>query len=228
MVVLVSPSYYQQRKAFYGNYCTVKPLLFRWSTLSADHIIKIMRVKPDDNQLYVAQLLNLLRSYQRQGIVPDFNAFMTEVQSMCNLKMQTGPLEQRIRLLSSLVLESTINASLQSVADDVLHSCRSGMLVVVDMTDPLLSSEEVNGIFQVLVEQFRALPVSTSNCGKLLAVDEAHKFMSGDSSDGLSEAIVNIARLMRHDGMRLIVSTQSPKALVPELLELVTVAALHR
>lgn len=52
--------------------------------------------------------------------------------------------------------------------------------------------------------------------------------MDGIKSDGLSEAIVNIARLMRHDGMRLAVSTQSPKALAPELLELVTVAFLHR
>lgn len=30
MVVLVSPSYYLQRKAFYGDYCDVRPLLFRW------------------------------------------------------------------------------------------------------------------------------------------------------------------------------------------------------
>ena len=83
------------------------------------------------------------------------------------------------------------------------------------------------GIFQVLTEQFRSIPVS-SNSGKLLVLDECHKFMSGDASDGLSAAIVDVARLMRHDGMRLLVSTQSPKALAPELLELVTVAVLHR
>jgi DNA phosphorothioation-dependent restriction protein DptH len=32
---------------------------------------------------------------------------------------------------------------------------------------------------------------------------------------------------MRHDGIRLVVSTQSPKALPPELLELVSIAVLH-
>jgi DNA helicase HerA-like ATPase len=47
-------------------------------------------------------------------------------------------------------------------------------------------------------------------------------------TDGLSGAIVNIARLMRHDGIRLVVGTQSPRALAPELLELVTVAVIHR
>ena len=49
--------------------------------------------------------------------------------------------------------------------------------------------------------------------------------MNGDTTtDGLSASIVNIARLMRHDGD---VSTQSPKTLAPELLELVSVAVLH-
>lgn len=64
----------------------------------------------------------------------------------------------------------------------------------------------------------------------MLAVDEAHKFMDGgsDGGDGLSRAIVNCARLMRHDGLRVLVSTQSPQALAPELLELVSVCALHR
>ena len=64
--------------------------------------------------------------------------------------------------------------------------------------------------------------------GKLLVIDEAHKFMDGVSTDGLSNAIVDIARLMRHDGIRLVVSTQSPKALAPELLELSSVAVMHQ
>jgi hypothetical protein len=63
---------------------------------------------------------------------------------------------------------------------------------------------------------------------ELLALDEAHKFMNGVAADGLSEAVVNVARLMRHDGLRLAVSTQSPAALAPELLKLITVAVLHR
>lgn len=52
--------------------------------------------------------------------------------------------------------------------------------------------------------------------------------MDGVSTDGLSNAIVDIARLMRHQGIRLVVSTQSPKALAPELLELSSVAVMHQ
>lgn len=51
--------------------------------------------------------------------------------------------------------------------------------------------------------------------------------MESSSSDGLSRTIVDMARLMRHDGLRLALSTQSPKSLAPELLELVSVALIH-
>jgi hypothetical protein len=226
MTVLVSPSYYLQRRSFYGDYCTVRPLLLRWHTLTADHIKRIMRIKDGDNQLYVASLLDLLRRYQRVGRIPKFGEFIREVHSVCQIKGQDGPLTQRMALLSSLVAESDVNEPLAASGGDLLNCCEPGTLVVVDLTDPLLSSEEANGIFQVLTEQYRAMP--SRGRGKLLALDEAHKFMRGDAADGLSQAIVNVARLIRHDGMRLAVSTQSPVALAPELLELVTVAALHR
>jgi hypothetical protein len=93
MVVLVSPSYYKQRKAFYGDYCTVKPLLLRWHTLTADHIKRIMRIKEGDNQLYIASLLDLLRRYQRQGVVPEFGGFVRQVAALCNAKV-CGPRER--------------------------------------------------------------------------------------------------------------------------------------
>jgi hypothetical protein len=51
--------------------------------------------------------------------------------------------------------------------------------------------------------------------------------MSGVKSNGLTEAMVNVAQLMRHNGMRLRVCTQSPKALALELLERVTVGCLR-
>ena len=158
-------------------------------------------------------------------MLPDFSAFLRQVREKCNVQGQSGPLDQRIALLESVVAESAKNASLLEESLD-LSACSKGgyHLIIADLTDPLLSKEEANGLFQVLTEQFRTLPTMG---GKVLCLDEAHKYMTGEKADGLSEAIVNVARLMRHDGIRLAVSTQSPKALAPELLELVTVAALH-
>jgi hypothetical protein len=224
--ILVSPTFYKQRKAFYGDYCTVRPLLFKWSSLTADHIKRVMRIETGANQLYVASFMTLLRGYQRRAVVPEFARFIEEVKEMCNLKGQLGPLEQRIALLESMVAESDVNKDIVDESMDLAKALSSGLdLIIVDLTDPLLSKEEANSLFQVVTEQFRSIPVAG---GKILALDEAHKFMDGIQSDGLSEAIVNVARLMRHDGIRLAVSTQSPKALAPELLELVSVAVLHQ
>ena len=224
-VILVSPAFYLQRKKFYGDTCTVKPLLFRWRSLTADHIKRIMRIESGDNQLYVASFLDLLRSYQKKAVVPDFADFLKQVRNVCSIGTQKWPLDQRINLLESIVAESEKNSGLVGESLDLVSSSKDGYhLIIADMTDPLLSKEEANGLFQVLTEQFRTLPTKG---GKVLMLDEAHKYMMGEKSDGLSEAIVNAARLMRHDGLRLVVSTQSPKALAPELLELVTIAALH-
>ena len=224
-VILVSPAFYKQRKKFYGDYCSVKPLLFRWRSLTADHIKRIMRIENGENQLYVASFLNLLREYQKQAVVPEFADFMGQVRKVCSASSQKGPLDQRIALLESVVAESPQNATLVGDSLDLMSASKQGIqFIIADLTDPLLSKEEANGLFQVLTEQFRTLPTKG---GKVLCLDEAHKYMDGVKADGLSEAIVNAARLMRHDGMRLVVSTQSPKALAPELLELVTIACLH-
>ena len=224
MLILVSPTFYQQRRAFYGDHFVVKPLLLRWRSLTADHIKRIMRIHDDDGApLYVATMLNLLRRFQRAGVLPSYADFIHCVTAECDVKGQNAPLVQRLKLLTSIVAESTENADLVALGGDVETTCEPGRLVVIDLTDPLLSASEANGIFHVALEKFRALPL---RCGKVLALDEAHKYMT--SGDGLSHAIVNLARLVRHDGLRLIVSTQSPLALAPELLELVTIGLLHR
>ena len=64
------------------------------------------------------------------------------------LQTQTGPLTQRLALLESLVAESALNADIADQGMDLARACQPGALVAVDLTDPLLSSEEANGIFQ--------------------------------------------------------------------------------
>ena len=61
VVVLVSPSFYAQRKRFYegsgtnaGRY-RVLPLLFSWNSLDAVQLKKLMRLNENDNQLYVSK-----------------------------------------------------------------------------------------------------------------------------------------------------------------------------
>lgn len=230
VVILVSPAFYIQRKKFYGDEFEVRPLLFRWSLLGADQLKKLMRLAENDGQLYVSVMLDLLRKYQREDKVPVFADFLGEVQRECNLKAQSGPLEQRLKLLESVVRESDKNKDLAAEHIDLGDLMAGGTLVVADLTDPLLSADEANGIFQVLLEQFRKKQLK-DNVGKVVAFDEAHKYLTGEGGksgkDELSAAIVDTVRLMRHEGMRILVSTQSPLKLPSELLELVSVTVAH-
>jgi hypothetical protein len=95
------------------------------------------------------------------------------------------------------------------------------------MTDPMLSPRDADGIFQVLLQQFRQVDVD-GKCGKLVICDEAHKYFDQRGNYGLAASVVETVRLMRHEGMRVVVSTQSPTTMPQELLELSTVTVLHR
>jgi ATPase family associated with various cellular activities (AAA) len=106
---------------------------------------------------------------------------------------------------------------------------QDGALVIADLTDPVLSAEEANRIFQLLLQQFRTVRKS-----KVVVLSEAHKYMkssssssSSDSSSGLASELVHVARQLQQQNLRIVVSTQSPRVLPEELLELTTLVAVH-
>jgi hypothetical protein len=109
-----------------------------------------MGVKDTDSQLYVSTMLNLLKRYQRAARMPPVAKFFEEVRDACYVAGQEGPLGQRIALLESLIAESDINKNVRGIGGDLYGQCTPGHLVIADMTDPLLSKSDVNGIFQVL------------------------------------------------------------------------------
>ena len=155
--ILVSPTFYKQRKAFYGNYCTVRPLLCRWKSLTADHINRVMGITSFDNQLYVASFMTLLRRYQWQAVIPMFTKFIQEVTKLCNIKTQSGPLGQRIALLESVIAESKVNKDIAAVSMNIEQAMATELnMIIVDLTDPLLAKDDANGLFQVVTEQFRS------------------------------------------------------------------------
>ncbi|KAI8585430.1 hypothetical protein BDZ88DRAFT_491974, partial [Geranomyces variabilis] len=98
-------------------------------------------------------------------------------------------------------------------------------IIVVDMTDPMMTASESNSVFQVMLTAFLG---TTTPAGKLVVLDEAHKYLAKDGQDGLALALVTACRQIRHVGLRICVSTQSPEVLPAELLELVSVALIHR
>eukprot|EP00038_Savillea_parva_P029666 m.72616 g.72616 ORF g.72616 m.72616 type:complete len:607 (-) comp8793_c1_seq1:396-2216(-) len=227
VLVLCSPSFYKQRREYYDGICEVRPLLFRWSRLKAQQIKMLMKLDESAPQLYVALMLDVLRGYQRKAKLPAFRDFVREFEAMCSGPSQSSPLKQRFQLLASFVYESDVNEPLRDVGADLADVMAAGRLVVVDLTDPMMSPADANCIFQVVLDTFRCKQLR--GCGKVVAFDEAHRYMGMQGTgDALAMEITDCARLMRHEGLRVLISTQSPKAMPEELLELTSVLVAHR
>ena len=64
-------------------------------------------------------------------------------------------------------------------------------------------------------------------CGKLLVCDEAHKYFNKKEKLGFTKTVTEAVRLMRHEGMRIIISSQSPEKIPIEMMELATLTVLH-
>jgi len=232
LVVLVSPTFYLQRKQMYSTLprVTVRPLLFSWDKLNAEQIKVLMGA---EDQLYMKKFLSELRKYQSENLpMPPFEKFRKEIMESFDNAKQSGPLGTRFDLLAPFLAESDESKKRKSTRgfeavslEDIVED-EPGTVVIADLVDPLLTAGTANGIFQVLLEQFR----DVSATSKLCVFDEAHKYMSGDKAQSgmLAASIVNTMRQMRHYGLRIAISTQSPTELPPEAVELSSVVVCHQ
>ena len=96
--------------------CTAQSLLrrLRYGQTAAAEVGDTERSSHQTHHGNVATImLDLLRKYQRQGIMPPLDRFCIEVKETCKVPGQSGPLQQRIVLLESLLAESTINQALR-------------------------------------------------------------------------------------------------------------------
>ncbi|KAI9004533.1 hypothetical protein DFJ74DRAFT_743292, partial [Hyaloraphidium curvatum] len=227
VVVLVSPANFKRRKRVYENLgfpVAVKPLLFSWDDLDAADLQTLMHV--DEMPLYMESVIDYLRSMQKADAKPNFAQFRAHIAEMDFTNAQRSPLELRLQLLASFLREDPSNAAYYAGQPDVSAVLRTpDQMVVVDLTDPLFSGEQANGVFAVVMAKFLSCPAAH---GRLCVFDEAHKYMRPAGTDGLSRAVVSAVRQMRHLGVRTVVSTQSPRTLPAELLELASAAVVHR
>jgi len=228
--VLASPFFYKQRQYHYGPAYSVRPITFKWSRLSVDHIKRILRIKESvqdatsqNNQF--ASVVDVLRKYQKGSTRPNFSTFCEEIKRLASYKHSDSQLPQRLRLLESIVFESAENASIAVEWPKICdHVYAPGSLMIVDLTDPLLSISDANCIFQVFAEQFRS-EQRNSHTEKLLAVHNVQNFMDPVGSGGLADILITFAQ---QKVMRLFVSATSPHSMPTALLESCTVAVLHR
>ncbi|KAG6832927.1 hypothetical protein H0H92_004811 [Tricholoma furcatifolium] len=220
--VYVSPSSINTMRALYaplGSNIVVKPLTFSESDLDAEAFFSMMSVGSSETPpLYIQVIRTILRGL---GENFTYNAFMREldVHKKSFNPAQISGLQQRMSLLNSF---------LEKPKKSTKGSSRfaAGKMTIIDLSDPFIDSSSACGLFDIVTRLFVRSNVDT---GKVLVVDEAHKYLSSnDGSSGLTASLTKLIRQQRHLSMRVIISTQEPTAVPRTLIDLCNIVLLHR
>lgn len=100
-----------------------------------------------------------------------------------------------------------------------------GRLVIVDLRDEFIETDEALGLFVVMLRVFAGSTHHGQSFNKIIAFDEAHKYIR--NSD-LVDSVVAVIRQMRHQGTSVIIASQDPPSLPLKIMELSSVVMLHR
>jgi len=224
-IILVSPTAYKQRRSAYkekADFYDVHPILLKWRSLQPRQIMDLMDLNSTMNEIEEMKINNLFRQYQRQDTFPNFTEFLKDVREAFQ-EVDKDRIEQKISQMQSWVAESQVNEHIQS--SDLQAALESGKnFIIVDLTDQILGKEEVNGIFEIMINQFRCLSTKGK---KILALDETKKFIDGLKTDKLSRGLIDAAKNLREDDLSIVVNIQNPSSIPLNFFELATVAVFH-
>ncbi|KAI9066396.1 hypothetical protein FKP32DRAFT_1645965 [Trametes sanguinea] len=218
--VYVSKSSLNTLKKVYaklGNHVQVRPLAFSHSELDAQAILSMMAVGSSESApLYMQSILSILRELGEKFTYPAFLAKVRDAKDNMN-PLQKAMLDQRLALLDSFIDPVTSRAG---------ALFQPGQLTIVDLSDPFIDPSGACSLFEIVTRLFVRADLPT---GKVLVVDEAHKYLSSNRSDsGLTKALTSLIRQQRHLAMRVVISTQEPTAVPPVLIDLCNIAIFHR
>jgi DNA helicase HerA-like ATPase len=102
---------------------------------------------------------------------------------------------------------------------------RPGRLVVVDLRDELIETDEALGLFVVMLRVFAGATYEGRAFSKLIAFDEAHKYIRNTD---LLDSVVSVIRQMRHQATSVLIASQDPPSLPLKVVELSSLVMLHR
>ncbi|KAJ7875723.1 hypothetical protein B0H14DRAFT_3547050, partial [Mycena olivaceomarginata] len=217
VTVLCSPSNVTRRRCAYASLAQVRvePLYLSEKDLTADRMLAIMGCDNLDTMpLYMHIALLIIRDI---GV----DAF-----SYLEFKRRIGleRLNQTQKAMIKLRLD-LLDAFIRSGAREIESYFTAGGLVLVDLTDPFLDGLTAAVLFDAVLGAFTQWQTV---CGKLVALDEAHKYLVNSDSARLTQSVSNIIRLQRHLATRVIIATQEPTIIPPTILDLASIIICHR
>jgi DNA phosphorothioation-dependent restriction protein DptH len=100
-----------------------------------------------------------------------------------------------------------------------------GRLIIVDLRDELIETDEALGLFVVMLRVFAGATHNGKAFSKLIAFDEAHKYIRNAD---LVDSVVEVIRQMRHQATSVLIASQDPPSLPLKVMELSSLVVLHR
>jgi len=162
-----------------------------------------------------------MESAGRPGL--NFAEFKARLETAEFAKMQQGPMKLRLSLLEGF-LDLGYFARRLRVKDEGLVP-QPGALTIVDLSDPFVDPASACVLFDICLALFLE---DQTGIGKVIALDEAHKFMNGTAvSEVFTQSLLTVIREQRHKGARVIIATQEP-TISPKLLDLCSMTIVHR
>ncbi|KAG8749489.1 hypothetical protein FRC14_001329 [Serendipita sp. 396] len=217
VVVLVSPSILQNRKRVYSGlkYVSVKALKIAEKDLNASRMLSMMDV---DNleaaPLYLHRALSILREMGSDGF--NYGEFRKRLSEQEFNGSQSAMLRLRLDLLDSF---------LRGDGSDLTSFFKPGRLIIIDLSDPFVDGTTAAMLFDICLGLFIEWK---TNSGKLIVLDEAHKYLTSVDANRFTKSICSIIRQQRHLAARVIVSTQEPTVVPSSVLDLLSWIICHR
>lgn len=154
----------------------------------------------------------------------DYTEFKMKLDEPEWARGQNGPMKLRIDLLESFMKRSSSGKVLANTENDFLKGT-PGTLTIVDLTDPVIDPDASCALFDICLSVF----IQQTQCGKIVALDEAHNYMTedGSSAKAFTEKLLRTVREQRHQAVRVVVATQEP-SINPQLMDLCSITMVHR
>ncbi|XPS80812.1 hypothetical protein M3J09_012758 [Ascochyta lentis] len=219
ITVLYSPSNPAIKK-LYERLPNVKTVPFRLKakTLDIGALHTLMAVDEKATMpLYMATVEAILRgisSESKDGSL-DYLEFKRRLAKENFDSVQSNMLKMRMNLLESF-LDLTGSAPEPSF--------KPGEVTIMDLSDPFVTPSTACILFKLGLENFLQSRVPS----KMVVLDEAHKYMlNTPGSKILTDYLTRVIRLQRHQGARVVISTQEP-TIATDLIALCSITVMHR
>ncbi|KAG8816895.1 hypothetical protein FRC19_011719 [Serendipita sp. 401] len=217
VVVLVSPSNLQTRKRVYSGlkYVKVKALKIAEKDLNSSRMLSMMGADNLETvPLYLHRALSILREMGSDGF--NYGEFRKRLSEQEFNGSQTAMLQLRLDLLDSFLCGDGSNLT---------SFFKPGRLIVIDLSDPFVDGTTAAMLFDICLGLFIEWKTNT---GKLIVLDEAHKYLTNADANRFTKSICSIIRQQRHLAARVVVSTQEPTVVPSSVLDLLSWIICHR